>query len=74
MGIQVTGTIDRQGFGTGTWALVTVSGETYELYQSPKDLHKAGLRVRVSGTIRQDIATIAMIGPVLEVQGFEVMP
>ncbi len=71
--MQVTGTIERQGFGSGTWALVTGTGETYELYQAPKDLHKAGLQVRVSGTIREDIATIAMIGPVLEVQGFEVV-
>ncbi len=70
MSIHVEGTIERQGFGSGTWALVSTNGETYELYQAPAALHKAGLKVKVEGKIRDDIATLAMIGPVLEVQQF----
>lgn len=72
MSIQVEGTIERQGFGPGTWALVSLSGETYELHKAPKDLQKSGLKVKVKGQIREDVMTIAMIGPVLEVQHFEV--
>ncbi|MBW4522682.1 MAG: hypothetical protein KME16_23800 [Scytolyngbya sp. HA4215-MV1] len=73
MSIQVKGTIDRQGFGPGTWALVTESGETYELHTVPDELKHAGLTVKVSGQVKKDVMTFAMIGPVLEVQGFEIL-
>ncbi|HEY9906729.1 MAG TPA: hypothetical protein V6D18_03875 [Thermosynechococcaceae cyanobacterium] len=70
MSIQVEGTIERKDFGTGTWALVSNSGETYELHNAPKDLQKNGLKVSVKGEIRDDVMTLAMIGPVLEVKSF----
>jgi hypothetical protein len=72
MSITVKGKIERQGFGSGTWALVAATGQTYELYQAPPDLRKVGLMVEVEGTVRDDIATLAMIGPVLEVHQFKV--
>ncbi|MBW4578628.1 MAG: hypothetical protein KME42_03520 [Tildeniella nuda ZEHNDER 1965/U140] len=70
--IKVEGTIERKGFGTGTWALVSTNGETYELHKAPKELQKAGLTVSVDGQIRKDVMTIAMIGPVLEVKHYEI--
>ena len=70
--IKVEGTIERKGFGTGTWALVS-KDVTYELHKAPKDLQEAGLKVQVEGQIRKDVMTIAMIGPVLEVKHFKVM-
>jgi len=73
MSITVKGVIERQGFGPGTWALVGEDGETYELKDAPSELKKEGLKVRVKGLVRKDIMTFAMIGPVLEVQSFEVM-
>jgi len=73
MSIQVNGTVQRQGMGAGTWALVSANGETYELHNVPSALKQAGLKVNVSGQIRQDVMTFAMIGPVLEVQSFEVV-
>jgi len=72
MSIQVEGKIERKGFGPGTWALVSGTGETYELRQLPADLQKDGLAVKVSGQIREDVMTFAMIGPVLEVEQCEV--
>jgi len=71
MSIQLEGTIEHKGFGTGAWALVTSSGETYELHQPPSDLKHKGLKVKVEGEIRKDVMTLAMIGPVLEVSRFE---
>lgn len=72
MSITVTGTIERKGFGKGTWALVADNGDQYEIYQaSPKEMLKQGQKVKVKGQIREDIMTLAMIGPVLEVQSFE---
>lgn len=71
MSIQVKGTIEHKGFGTGAWALVTDSGDTYELHKAPNDLQKNGLKVKVKGEIREDVMTLAMIGPVLEVKSFD---
>lgn len=73
MSTHVEGTVERKGFGPGTWALVTPSGETYELHKAPNDLQKDGLKVKVRGQIRDDVMTFAMIGPVLEVQSFELL-
>lgn len=73
MSLTVTGKISRQGFGAGTWALVSDNGETYELKDAPVALQKPDLSVKIHGQIREDVMTIAMIGPVLEVQSFEIL-
>ena len=71
--ITVTGTVEKKGFGTGTWALVTENGETYELKDAPTELCKSDLKARVTGVVRDDVMTLAMIGPVLEVESFEIL-
>ena len=73
MSINVTGVIERKGMGPGTWALVTDSGETYELNDAPDELKKSDLKVKVEGQVREDVMTFAMIGPVLEVKSFKVL-
>lgn len=72
MNIEVEGTIAYQNFGAGVWALTT-SDVTYELLDPPEELQHEGLSVKVMGQVRDDIMTIAMIGPVLEVQSFEIL-
>ncbi|MEB3281073.1 MAG: hypothetical protein VKK42_19325 [Lyngbya sp.] len=69
--MKVQGKIEHKAFGTGAWALVT-DDKTYELKDAPSDLKKDGLKVEVEGEVREDVFTTAMIGPVLEVQSFEV--
>ncbi|MCC5638384.1 hypothetical protein LC593_21605 [Nostoc sp. CHAB 5844] len=72
MSITVTGTIERRDIGMGVWALVTDDGEIYEILKgADKSLLKAGQKAKVKGQVREDIMTIAMIGPVLEVKSFE---
>jgi hypothetical protein len=71
MSITVKGTIERKGFGTGTWALVS-DDQTYELKEAPTELQKAGVKASVTGQIRDDVMTLAMIGPVLQVESFEI--
>lgn len=73
MSINVTGIVAHKGMGTGTWALVTESGETYELKNTPTELQKSDLKVKVEGEIKEDVMTLAMVGPVLEVKAFEVL-
>jgi hypothetical protein len=72
MSITVTGNIERKGFGPGTWALVS-EDKTYELKDAPEELRKSGLKAKVKGEVRDDVMTFAMIGPVLEVESFEVL-
>ena len=71
--MTVEGTIQYREIGTGTWALEGNDGMTYELKDAPSDLLKPGLKVSVTGVIRDDIMTLAMIGPVLEVNTFELL-
>lgn len=73
MSLTVKGTIERKGLGPGTWALVTDSGETYELKNAPSELKQADLKVEVQGQVREDVMSFAMIGPILEVQSFKVL-
>jgi hypothetical protein len=47
---------------------------TYEISKgSDKSLLKQGQKAKVTGQVREDVMTIAMIGPVLEVKSFEVL-
>ncbi|MEB3180516.1 MAG: hypothetical protein VKL59_16025 [Nostocaceae cyanobacterium] len=74
MSITITGTIQRRDIGMGAWTLVGDDGVTYEVLKgADKSLLKSGQKVKVSGQVRQDVMTIAMVGPVLEVQSFEVI-
>ncbi|MBD2667478.1 hypothetical protein B6N60_02533 [Richelia sinica FACHB-800] len=74
MSITVTGTIQKRNIGLGAWALVTDEGTTYELPKSTdKNLLISGQKAAVTGQVREDVMTVAMIGPVLEVQSFEVV-
>ena len=70
--ITVSGTVEKKGFGTGTWALVT-DDQTYELKDAPGDLCKSDQKASVTGVVRDDVMTLAMIGPVLEVQSFKLL-
>ncbi len=69
---EIVGKIKRQDIGVGTWSLVGDGGETYELYQPPQEICQDGLPVTVKGKIREDIMTVAMIGPVLEVKSYQI--
>ncbi len=73
MSVSITGKVERQDLGMGTWALVSETGETYELMDPPEQLCQCQEQVRVEGQIRDDVMTIAMIGPVLEVTSFSVI-
>ena len=71
--MKVTGKIEKKGFGFGTWALVAEDGTTYELKDPPQDLRQTLAKVQIEGKISEDVMTIAMIGPVLEVESFQIL-
>jgi hypothetical protein len=56
------------------WALMSRQGKEYEIYKgAPQDLLQMGLKVRVKGQVRDDVVSLAGIGPILEVQSFELL-
>lgn len=72
--VTVEGTVQRSLMGIGTWALVTREGVTYEIMKgAPKELLQAGVEAKVTGQVREDVMSIAMIGSVLEVKSFELL-
>jgi hypothetical protein len=71
--ITAIGSIERKDIGMGAWALVGEDGNTYELIDCPRDLRHEGLKVKVEGTINDDVMTLAMIGKVLNVKSFEIL-
>lgn len=73
MSNQFTGVVERRGLGIGAWALVAENGTVYELKNAPEKLRQASMQVKITGQIKKDVMTLAMIGPVLEVESFEVI-
>ena len=73
MSITVTGKIERSEIGVGTWALITEGGETYELLDPPDRLLVPQAKVKIQGKVREDVMTVSMIGPVLEIESFDLL-
>ena len=71
MKLTFIGKIEWQELGMGVWVLVADGGTTYELKDPPSTLCQPQARVKIVGQIRNDVMTLAMVGPVLEVSSFE---
>jgi len=71
--MTVIGTVEKKGFGFGTWALVSENGTTYELKDPADELKQEGIKVEVKGKIRDDVMTMATIGKVLEVESYKLL-
>jgi hypothetical protein len=52
--------------GTRCWALITDDGNQYELVGGDPSLYQDGIRVTVTGKIREDLMSAANIGPILQ--------
>jgi hypothetical protein len=65
-----SGTIQFLDLEGGVWVLTTATGQHYQLFRAPRELLQEGLGVTVTGQIREDVVTVAQVGPVLEVTGF----
>jgi hypothetical protein len=68
--LTLTGKLEKRGFGFGVWALVCPDGAVYELQSPPSDLCKLTGPVWIQGRILENVMTLAMIGPVLQVEAF----
>ncbi|NEQ95297.1 MAG: hypothetical protein F6K30_00945 [Cyanothece sp. SIO2G6] len=71
--ITIEGVVERSPLGTGTWSIVGTD-QTVEIFQAqPEEILQEGLRVRVTGQTRPDVMTLAMIGPVFEIDQFQIL-
>ncbi|MEB3232564.1 MAG: hypothetical protein VKJ64_16265 [Leptolyngbyaceae bacterium] len=71
--MTLEGVVERSPLGMGTWSIVCPE-QTVEIFQAqPEDILQEGLRVRVTGKTRPDVMTLAMIGPVFEVDHFQIL-
>jgi hypothetical protein len=69
--ITITGIVHYVRMGGGTWSIVTHDGITYELFDGGvAELQKDGLRVTITGIIRDDVMSFTMLGSILEVESF----
>ena len=66
--ITLTGTVEHLGIEGGCTVLrVDSTNKVYELKGGDPQVLKVGTHVSVKGKIRNDLATVCQIGPVLEV-------
>ncbi len=73
MNIKIAGTVEYIDIGTGTWAIVTDTDEQYEIWKpAPEAILKEGLKVTVTGKIRDDVMSFAAIGDVIEIEDFQI--
>lgn len=72
--MKVSGKVEKKGFGFGVWALVTEDDITYQLKDPVAELKQVGIKVEIEGKIREDIMTTAMIGAVLEIESYKLLP
>ena len=73
MKLSLTGTIEWQELGMGVRVFVADGGITYELKDPPSEICQPQTKVKIVGQIRDDLMTLAMVGPVLEVLSFQVL-
>lgn len=66
--VRTDGTVTYMSLEGGFWAIRGDSGTNYDpLGGLPPEFRQEGLRVRVEGRIRTDMASIHMFGTILEI-------
>jgi hypothetical protein len=71
---EYQGKIEFLDIESGVWVLTVPSGQHYALFRAPKDLLQEGLEVTIQGQVKEDMLTVAQVGPVLEVKSFKLQP
>ena len=71
--VTIEGVIKRSPLGPGAWTIIGM-GRTVQIFRNqPEDILQEGLKVRVTGKMRPDIMTAAMVGPVFEITDFQML-
>lgn len=71
--MKVRGTVEFRDVEMGVWVLAGDDGTTYQLAGGRSSLLKEGQRVEIDGEVDRAAASVAMVGPILRVQGYKVL-
>ncbi len=71
--MDFTGTVVYKTFEGGFYGLDADSGRKFTPLNLPKSMQIVGARVKIKGTIKEDIATTKMYGEVLEIDSIELL-
>jgi len=72
---EFIGTVRQSDLGMRTWTLVSDQNVTYEIMQPvDKNLLQEGLRVKVTAMVRADVMSMAMVGEVIEIVDYSILP
>ncbi|HKK08173.1 MAG TPA: hypothetical protein VKA44_04750 [Gemmatimonadota bacterium] len=69
--VSGTGTVRWYDLEGGFYAIRGSDGETYDPMHLPVEFQEDGLRVRFEATLRDDLASTHMVGPVVEIRSIE---
>ena len=69
--LTLTGVIKKLNIGVGTWTL-KADGQIYELKKLPLEFKHEGLEAEITGKVLDGVMSMAMVGPIFEVQSIEV--
>lgn len=64
--IRITGVVKHLGVEGGVFAIVGDDGVTYNPTNLPAEFRKDGMTIEAEGMRRDDVASIQMIGPVVQ--------
>lgn len=69
--IFMTGTAVSMPIQGGVWLIRSDNGTTYEPLNLLASFQEDGLRVRIRGVIRTDLASLVQAGPILDIRTVE---
>jgi hypothetical protein len=69
--VESTGTVVFNVLEGGFWGIVTDSGVKYEIANLPDEFMKDGGKVKFSGVVVKDAASIHMWGKILDIKSIE---
>jgi hypothetical protein len=65
--LQISGTVERLDLEGGVWVIRDEAGTRFNPVQLPDAFRSAGLRVEVEARRRDDLFSVGMVGPIIEV-------
>ena len=69
--VSGTGTVRWYDLEGGFFAIRGSDGKTYDPMHLPVEFQEYGLRVRFEATIRDDLASTHMVGPIIQIRSIE---
>jgi hypothetical protein len=65
--VQITGVVHFYNLEGGFWAIKSDDGQIYEPTNLPSTSQKENLRLRVLARVRNDLVSVRMVGPIIEI-------